>query len=87
MLNLLKSKGVLTAVLTVIALVASAAGKKELADFLGSPAMADALQTAIVAGGTIVAGVLEGVKGKTVEVSAAPVSRAAAVDSLSAGKA
>jgi hypothetical protein len=84
------SKGVFVAVLTVAALIASAFGKAELAAFLQSPEMADALQTVIVSGGVIVAGVLEGVKKKEVvivEVPAAPVDRAAATASLLNGQA
>ena len=58
----LLSPGVVAALLTVVAMVAAAAGKPQLAAFLGSPGAAEALATAIAAGGTFVSGVLAGVK-------------------------
>lgn len=88
MMKALASRGVLVALLTVVALVASALGKPQLAEFLNSPAMADALQAVLVSGGVIVAGVLEGVKKKeVVDAQTVPVDRAAATASLRDGRA
>lgn len=64
MLKLIQTPGVLAAVLTVAALVATALGKTGLATFLGSPEAATAVQGAIASVGALVAGVLGGVNDK-----------------------
>lgn len=56
--------GVVTAILTVAALAATALGKTGLATFLGSPEAATAVQGAIASVGALIAGVLGGVSDK-----------------------
>ena len=54
--------GVIAALLTVAALVATSLGKAELAAFIGSPDAATAVQTLVVSVGTLVSGVLKGLE-------------------------
>jgi len=82
------SPGLISAALTVVALGLSFAGKSQLASFFQSPEAADAITMLIGSVGTLVSGVLQGVsKKEVVNVEVPTVSRAAAVSSLSAGKA
>jgi hypothetical protein len=81
------NKGLLSAGLTVVAMGLTFAGKSQLAAFVSDPATIDQLMLAIGAVGALISGALEGYKGKTVDVEAAPVSRADAANRLSAGNA
>lgn len=83
------SSGVVAAILTVAAMGASLAGKSQLAAFLGSPDAATAVTAIVGSVGTIVAGVMQGIKKETVvEAKAAPApAPAAAASKLRAGKA
>lgn len=54
--------GAVTGLLTVAAVAAGIAGKSELAAFLGSPDTANAVVSLVGAVGTLVAGLLPGLK-------------------------
>lgn len=54
--------GAVTGLLTVAAVAAGIAGKSELAAFLGSPETANAVVSLVGAVGTLVAGLLPGLK-------------------------
>jgi hypothetical protein len=56
------SPGVIAAVLAVIATIAGALGKPQLAAFLGSPEAATAFNAVVTSAGVILAGVLPGIK-------------------------
>lgn len=56
------TKGSITAVLSVAAILAGAFGKPGLATFLNNPDTAGAILTGVGSIGAVVAGVLEGVK-------------------------
>lgn len=65
------SRGTVVAGLTVLAMLATVAGKPQLAAFLGDGQTADLLQAAIVGFGTVAAGVMEGFSAKAEKVAAA----------------
>jgi hypothetical protein len=82
------NRGLLAGIATVAAMGLTFAGKPQLAHFVNDPVTIDQLMLLIGTVGSLVAGLLEGYKGKAVvNVEAAPVSRSAAVDALSAGTA
>lgn len=55
--------GNVTAVLSVLAIIVGAFGKNALANFLNDPSTAQSIMSVIGAVGTLIAGVLPGVKG------------------------
>lgn len=64
------SRGTIVAGLTVLGMLATVAGKPQLAAFLGSAETADLLQAAIVGFGTLAAGLMEGFSAKAEKVAA-----------------
>jgi tetrahydromethanopterin S-methyltransferase subunit C len=82
------SKGLVSAGVTVLAMGLTFAGKSQLAAYFNDPGTVDNIVLLIGTVGSLVSGILEGVKGKqVVEVQAPAVSRADAVASLSGGNA